>query len=1497
MPNYGEFGLDNTRFKHDIEEAKAALNGIGKTAEQNASTMDSAFKKAGQMAAGYFSIQAAAGFVSQLVQVRGEFQKLEVGFTTMLGSKEKSNQLMAQMVDTAMKTPFTLQEVAGGAKQLLAYQVAQQDINKTLIELGNISAGLGVPIGRLIMVYGQVKAKGKLMGDDLRQFTEAGVPMVHELAKQMGVADSEVTKLITSGKVGFPEVQAVIHNLTGEGGMFFNLMAAQSLTVTGQLSNLQDAWSKMLNQIGADNDGLIYGAISGVSSLITNYETVGKIVESLIITYGVYKAALMVSSIATAVELGLTSQQVIANIGKVSSLAMATTATQAQTVANIQGTAAQSTLNAVIMANPYVFLAAGIVAVVGAMWALQDNTTAQEAAQQRLNDTTDAATQKKDELSNRTQALTGTINDQNRTLLAQVTAFEELKNKYPELLANLDLQMFKALGATQQQKLLNKAMEEGANKELDRSIQDAQSSLGSTKDYSKNIGFVNKYKDYWLDMTSLSLIFEKNQALADKEVETAEIYLKKLQDQKAAKEEMVRLAEIEALPEAEKIAYYDQQIELIKKKIELLGGTVNETIKVGNSVEKANEKWQLFAGNGVPEFVTTTDILLKGFGISLQDAINKKNKLVDPNTKAKSKWTKDDWENEKKIADDLWDKTTAEVSKKDKAAIKARIDAAKKALSSWDISDSSANKAESTADKLKKERSNLTKDIEKETLDEKRRGIDMAFASEQAIINVKTDGFEKELAQLILNNKKKEEEIKRAAEKELELEQQKADKIWSLTAQRDKKGNLIGEPPKVSLSAPSVAAYGQARSNNTAEFDFGKQNLLDKLAKEYQSFDDQRREIDKKYSEDEKSLNANFTGAALTSKLAELRQKTKEAYQQVDKDQADSAFKNNALLVSLFDDMAGKSVADLRKVADEAASLFDYLKNTAVKDITPKFGLSVAELTTLKLGKAEMKDIATQIKTVNDQADLLETGFKKVSTSIKKISEAISQETVGNIKIKEGKRLVASGDVDLIKEGKALIKIGMADIVEGAAKAKEGIKGLAEDFKSVSNYASMASGLLSAISTQEGDVADQAVKSIDAVMKIATPVVDALAKGDYAGAAIALVVGTLTQIFEAEKAHQEALKKLQDEKTAQQKAYNDLLIQQNKLLKDAETIFGADAYAKAIGYAQQADQYRNLLFGGDRTGDIASRNTYPQTSSKNNYNQGAMTALESATVQTGSHKGGLFGWGGEVKDYSSLLSTYKDLINADGTLNKERAQAILDNESLDETSRAALQSALDYTKDYEAALKSMSDYLNSVFGSLGENMMKAITDNLNDSQAALKQFGVSAGQTIEKLMTDIAYSMFFADKFKEMSDAALAIQKDNTKTPEEKAAEQQKLLADFYNGIGTEIKDAQDFLKNSKDAATKAGFSIFNDTARTATAKGIATASQESVDENNGRLTAMQGHTYQINESVKILALNSPKVLLTLMGIKDDTGGMRTDITAIKQGISDINMKGIYLKV
>lgn len=230
----------------------------------------------------------------QIIQVRGEFQQLGIAFETMLGSKEKSDKLMQEAIQFAQKTPFTLTDVASNIKQLLAMGIATEGVMQTMKALGDVAAGVSVPISRVAINYGQVATLGKLQQREIRDFAMAGIPLIDELAKNLGRAKNEISDMVEAGKIGFADVERAFQTMAGEGGKFYNLMEKQNKSVTGQISNLQDKVQVMMNSIGQSNEGLIYGGISGLANLVEHYEEVLTAIGSLVAVYGAYKTAIVV---------------------------------------------------------------------------------------------------------------------------------------------------------------------------------------------------------------------------------------------------------------------------------------------------------------------------------------------------------------------------------------------------------------------------------------------------------------------------------------------------------------------------------------------------------------------------------------------------------------------------------------------------------------------------------------------------------------------------------------------------------------------------------------------------------------------------------------------------------------------------------------------------------------------------------------------------------------------------------------------------------------------------------------------------------------------------------------------------------------------------------------------------------------------------------------------------------------------------------------------------
>ena len=362
--------IDNDEAIRKFRELQKTAKTVTSSVVTDADRMDIAMRRLattlGQIGVGV----SLAGLVKQITQTRGEFQQLEVAFATMLQSKEKADALMSQMVELAAKTPLNLQGVASGARQLLAYGFAAEDVTNTLTRLGNVAAGLGLNLQDLTWLYGTTAVQGRLYTRDVIQFQSRGIDLSGELATQLGKTRAEISQMVTEGKIGFPEVQKAIESMTNEGGKFHDLMQEQSKTITGLISNLGDALDMMFNDLGKSQEGVITGVLKGTISLVENYQKVLDILIPLVSAYGAYKATLILT--AAAQKIVVTA----ANIKAFFDLAKGITAAKD----------AQLLFNMAFNANP-LGLALSVLTAIGiAVWKYSDGIYSAAKSQKQLND-------------------------------------------------------------------------------------------------------------------------------------------------------------------------------------------------------------------------------------------------------------------------------------------------------------------------------------------------------------------------------------------------------------------------------------------------------------------------------------------------------------------------------------------------------------------------------------------------------------------------------------------------------------------------------------------------------------------------------------------------------------------------------------------------------------------------------------------------------------------------------------------------------------------------------------------------------------------------------------------------------------------------------------------------------------------------------------------------------------------------------------------------------
>ena len=448
-------GLDKAGRK--VDELKTKTTGASAEMERLDRQAESVRSTVSKIA-GAFAVKE---LVSNIVKVRGEFQQLEASFRTMLGSEEKADALMQQLIRTAATTPFDLQSVANGARQLLAYGENVENVNDDLIRLGNIAAGLNQPLNDLIYLYGTTMTQGRLYTADYNQFVGRGIPLGRELASVLGVTESKVREMVEAGKVGFPEVQQALQNLTNKGGMFYNLMEEQSKTITGRISNIQDSISMMLNEIGHQSEGIIGGSLDAVSYLVDHYEQVGRVLVGLVGTYGAYKTAVM----------AVTAMQALQTAG-VGALTVAETLHYGWLVIVEK---AQKLLNATMLANPYVLVATLIAGVVVAMVSMKTETERLKEAEEEYQAAKQKTIEAEEEHRRRLEELCGVAGDESLATDTRREALNKLEQKYPDIFAKYD---------TEYEKLKNikRIKEEIAELEAGQSITRPQNELDSVNE-------------------------------------------------------------------------------------------------------------------------------------------------------------------------------------------------------------------------------------------------------------------------------------------------------------------------------------------------------------------------------------------------------------------------------------------------------------------------------------------------------------------------------------------------------------------------------------------------------------------------------------------------------------------------------------------------------------------------------------------------------------------------------------------------------------------------------------------------------------------------------------------------------------------------------------------------------------------------------------------------------------------------------------------------------
>lgn len=432
--------------------------------------------------ANVYSIYTLERFVRGLYTIGGEFQKQRIALTSILGDSMKAETIFNRIKDLAVVSPFQFKELASYTKQLSAYSIPYEELYDTTKRLADISAGVGVDMGRIILAYGQVRSAAFLRGQELRQFTEAGIPLVDELAKRFtkltGVVTSagDVFDKISRKEVSFGMVKDVLWELTDEGGKFYNMQEALAESLAGKWSNLQDAWDVMMADIAESNSGVLSDSLEILTKLMKHWEAVAAILGALVGAYGFYKAAVIAVNVAQKSSFAISQMQAYYTW-----LNKGVKVTKAAAVA-------QWALNSAMKVNPWVFWITTLGAIVTTLTVFQEKVETVAEKTKKLNIEFSKNIEKIKEEESKAKGYISRIFDKTNGIDAQRRAYLNLQKIYPSLFENMKFEQFLLEGEYQAiQKVLS------ASKEREK-VKSAGLVIGATNNRNEAQRELNRLK-------------------------------------------------------------------------------------------------------------------------------------------------------------------------------------------------------------------------------------------------------------------------------------------------------------------------------------------------------------------------------------------------------------------------------------------------------------------------------------------------------------------------------------------------------------------------------------------------------------------------------------------------------------------------------------------------------------------------------------------------------------------------------------------------------------------------------------------------------------------------------------------------------------------------------------------------------------------------------------------------------------------------------------------
>lgn len=1322
---------------------------------------------------------------AEMIRVRGEFQAADTAIETLLGNKEKANALMSQVREFAKISPLEFSDVTAATQMMLGFNIEAEKVPRYLQAIGDVSMGNTQKFNSMTLAFSQMSAAGKLMGQDLNQMINAGFNPLQIMSEKTGKSIATLKDEMSKGAISAEMVQQAFIDATSAGGRFYQMSENASKEINGQLSMMQDALDSVFNELGTNSESVIMDGIQMTTSLIQNYETVGRILAGLVVTYGTYRTAVMLVTAAeskhTLVEIGLTNARLLAR-------------------------KAQLALNAAMLTNPYVLLATAVVGLGVAMLAFRDSATEAEKAQRRFNEQQEEAKKQEEEHKQKIDSLVQSSRDIALSDLQRGRSLAELRKEYPKIFAQYDIETIKLADIL---KLKQQITEEDAKRAGEKQTKEL-SNIESEIKYYENLlktlsgqqgvdGYVKKLKE--LRAMRDVMLQEKGKGISEQ-------FISNLKD--------VNTNE------------FDRYISELEKRIRGKGenGTVKLRLPIDIKGTLSDE-----AIYNVKDIKTLIDTA-KSVKQTRIDSEKNKTTYKQDYEKAKK-----DWDDAKKKLSEI-EKNKSKFTSKLYEEAKKRVETTEKAYKNLGgITGSSLTKQEKAAEKQKKEQKKTAEQL-----------LSLHRQNQQDEINLMREGTEKKLKQIDLDYqkqidaiRKQEEEWSKAGNGKLTDKQaQKISEAYTnAESMRDKdisdvtEGQLKAEQQALNDYLKEYGTFQQqklaiaqeyAEKIRKAQEENGVNSAQVKLLEKQRDVAIQNKETE--------AIKANIDWVTVFGEFGSMfSDMIKPALDEAKKYVRTDKFKNSdqASQKSLIDaisqmekSLGGTSGVNFKKLGEDVKAY-----QIAEQNRISAIGIETAALERLKKSQddytkaqkggteSEKQAAANALETARQNADIASANVK-TQTDIANQAQRNVTDTATILKASMENLL---GGLQQISSG------GLYNAYSGIIKTVNGFKDVIGKTSESLKEVPIVGWILSIIDVLKDGLSDLVGGLLDAVLNAVSGIIGDVLSGDLfvtIGKSLrngignilnAISFGGFNSLFGIggnAKEVQETIDRLTDRNGTLQTAIEDLTDE----MKASKGMKSVESYREAVKYQEEVNK-NYLQIAKEQAGYHKSHGSWQH------YLKWTDEMLEHARKATG------------MQDFSGTDSLWN--------LTPEQMKALRSDvwlwDIMESSGKGGYgERVTDKLDDYIEQAGKLEELTDSLYeGLIGmsfDSMYDSFISSLMDMEKSAEDFADDISKYFMQAMLSNAIGEQFSDKLRTWYDKfGEAMKDDGTLDNNER-----KELMDEYMGYVDEAMKLRDEL------AAATGYDKISQEAasQSASSKGFQTMSQDTGEELNGRFTALQ---------------------------------------------------------